>query len=381
MMKAREQHPNAHLVGMPGSRLALATPALVLDLDALERNIARMAAHCAGHGLGLRPHGKTHKCGEIARMQIAAGASGVCAATLGEAEAFVEAGIAGVLVTSPQFGPGRMERLARLSLRARDLMAVVDHPAQIEALEKALKAAGAPPLKVLVDIDLGLHRTGVPTLEGALALARRLRASPVLVYAGLQAYAGELQHVANFEERRRRAAPQMAFLRQVVVALGDAGMKPRIVSGGGTGTHALDPAFGLFTELQAGSYLVMDVDYNRVQFEAGANQPPFETALFVRASVISANHPEHVTTDAGSKRFAMDGPVPELVGLAAAGATYRCTGDEHGRILFRRAADRLALGAQVECVTPHCDPTINLYDWYHCVRADTLVDLWPIDAR
>ncbi|MCW5729870.1 MAG: DSD1 family PLP-dependent enzyme [Alphaproteobacteria bacterium] len=380
MQKSRDQHPNAHLLGMPGSRQRLATPALLLDLVALERNIARMAAHCAGHGLGLRPHGKTHKCGEIARMQIAAGASGIGAATLDEAEAFAASGIAGVLVTSPQFGPGRAERLAGLALRAREPMAVVDHVAQIEALEAALKAAGAPPLRVLVDIDLGMHRTGVATIEGAMSLVRRLRASPVLVYAGLQAYAGDMQHVADLEERCRRAAPQMAFLRRLVVALSDAGMKPRVVSGGGTGTHAIDPAFGIFTELQAGSYVFMDVDYNRVQFEAGANRPPFETSLFVRASVISANHPEHVTTDAGSKRFAMDGPPPEPVGLAGP-ATYRCTGDEHGRIVFGRAADRLSLGDQVEFVTPHCDPTVNLYDWYHCVRGDTLVDLWPIDAR
>lgn len=376
-----ENHPDAGLIGVHGARQAVSTPALILDLDALDRNISRMAAHARGRGVALRPHGKTHKSVEIAKRQIAAGAIGLCAATLGEAEVFVRAGLSGVLLCAPVTLPEKIVRLAHASATARDFMAVVDHPDIAAELGDAIGAIDAPPLKLLVDIDLGMGRTGVGTVAAALDLARLLDEHPHLAFGGVQAYAGNLQHIEDYAERKARAAGMMRHLGEVVAALGAVGLQPAIVSGGGTGTHDLDPDFGLFTELQPGSYTVMDAHYNRVHLQAGGNAPAFETALFVATSVISANRAGHATTDAGLKRFATDSGPPVVARGAPPGATYRFMGDEYGRVELADPAAGLALGHRIECVSPHCDPTINLYDVYHVVRGDDLVALWPIDAR
>jgi D-serine deaminase-like pyridoxal phosphate-dependent protein len=370
--------PDAHLIGRPGSRARLSTPALLLDLDALERNIAAMAAHCRDLGIALRPHAKTHKSVAISRLQVEAGALGICCATLAEAEVIAGAGVAGVLVTSPVVTAAKIERLMALNGRARGLMAVADDAGNLARLAKAAGGAGKT-LKVLVDLDIGLARTGAAGVDDAVALARQAAEAPALEFMGLQAYAGHLQQIADLEERRQASARALAPLAELKERLTALGLEPRVVSGGGTGTHDIDPAAGLFSELQAGSYAVMDVQYNAVALKPAAN--PFETALFVQTAVISANHPGFVTTDAGLKRFATDGPAPTIASGAPKGARYGFAGDEHGRVTFAAPGERLALGDLIECVTPHCDPTINLYDRYHCLRGDTLVDIWPVDAR
>jgi 3-hydroxy-D-aspartate aldolase len=374
------------LIGVVGGRARLTTPALLLDLDRLEQNIAAMAAHCRQVGVALRPHAKTHKSVAIARLQVAAGARGIACATLGEAEVMVDGGITGVLVTSPVMGGARIERLIALNARAEGLMAVVDHPQNLAELAAAAHGAiraGGPPLQLLVDFDIGLHRTGAANVEDALFLARGIAALPEqeLRFAGVQAYAGQLQHVADYAEREKLAHVQHARLAELIAALRSEGLPPYLVSGGGTGTHDIDASSQTFTELQAGSYVFMDVDYGRIQLRSGANRPPFENALFVQTSVVSINAPGFVTTDAGLKRFATDGPKPVIAAGAPRGATYRYQGDEHGAVVFAEAGQTLPLGAMISCVVPHCDPTVNLYDWYHCVRSDRLVDLWPVDAR
>jgi 3-hydroxy-D-aspartate aldolase len=371
--------PNADLIGRPGSRAALCTPALVLDLAALERNLVAMAAFCDQHGVALRPHAKTHKSVEVARRQLGAGAIGISAATIGEAERLTDGGIGNLLITSPLATAAKLHRLRALLDRAEGLMAVVDSVAGVDALAEVVAGTDRQ-LIVLVDIGVGRQRTGCTSTEQALAVARRIAASNRLSFGGVQAYAGHLQHTAELGERQRLGQMESAKAGEVVARLRAEGLAPRLITGAGTGSHAQDAAAGLFTELQCGSYAFMDVQYQQVTLRPDAAQP-FEPALFVRTSVISANAASHVTTDAGLKQFATDGPRPVIARGAPGGAEYHFFGDEHGRIDLADAPAHLPVGTALECVTPHCDPTVNLYDVYHVVHGDTLVDIWPIDAR
>jgi len=373
--------PNGGLIGEPGSRARLATPALVLDLDAFEANLAAMAAWAKAAGVGLRPHGKSHKSPEIARRQIAAGALGVCAATLGEAEAFVEGGVDSVLVTSPLVAPGKAERAAGLRRRAAGLAVTAEDPQSVDALAAAARQAGVT-LDVVVEIDVGAARTGVAAPADAVALARRIADSAPLRFAGIQGYAGQLQHIYAFAERVERHRAAMAPLVEAVRLLREAGLAPPLVTGGGTGSHRLEPKLGLLTELQVGSYVFMDVDYDAVDLAGPeANAQPFRPALFVQASVVSVNRPGVAIVDAGLKAFATDGPKPTVFSGAPAGCAYRYKGDEHGALDLPKGAAALPLGATVSLFVPHCDPTVNLHDRYHVVRGDRLVDIWPIAGR
>jgi 3-hydroxy-D-aspartate aldolase len=371
--------PNTDLIGRPGSRAALCTPALLLDLAALERNLSGMAAFCEAHGTALRPHAKTHKSVEVARRQLGAGAIGISVATIGEAERLTDGGIGNLLITSPLPTPPKLARLRALLDRAEGLMVVADSVAGVDALAET--AAGAERrLVVLLDLGVGRQRTGCTSTEQVLAVARRIAGSNSLAFGGVQAYAGYLQHTAAIAERRRQGETEAAKVGEVVARLRAEGLAPRLITGGGTGSHAQDAAGGLFTELQCGSYAFMDVQYQEVMLRPDEAQP-FAPALFVRTSVISANAAGHVTTDAGLKHFATDGPRPVIARGAPDGATYHFFGDEHGRVELADAPRHLPVGTALECITPHCDPTVNLYDVYHVVHGDTLVDIWPIDAR
>jgi 3-hydroxy-D-aspartate aldolase len=371
--------PNARLIGKPRSRQALATPAVILDLDDFEHNLKAMAKLCKQAGLSLRPHAKTHKSVEIAKRQIAAGAVGVSVATLREAAVMVEAGVPGVLLTTPVVGAVKIDVLCDLVGKSKGFMIVVDNPANVTALEAALSRCGKK-LTVLVDIDVGMKRTGVPDVAGALSLIRRLQSSQVLTLAGVQAYSGRVQHITRAADRARVYGKQLLHLVAVLAAARKAGYTPGIVSGGGTGTFDFDRQAGLFTECQCGSYAVMDIEYEEVQLFANGPHP-FKTALFVQCMVVSNNHRAIPTIDGGFKCFSMDGPIPRPARGAPPGAVYQFYGDEFGKIKLARKTDALKLGAKVELVTPHCDPTINLHDFYHCVRGNVLVDIWPIDAR
>jgi D-serine deaminase-like pyridoxal phosphate-dependent protein len=371
--------PNAKLIGAPHSRERLATPALILDLDGFEHNLKVMMKLCKKAQLALRPHAKTHKSSRIAKLQIRAGAVGICVATLREAAAMVEAGVPGVLITSPMVGAAKIEALAGLIGRSEGLMVVVDNPENVAALEEAVRA-GRRKLAVLVDVDIGMKRTGVPSVAGVLALVRRVQSSDVLQFAGIQAYSGRVQHIAQVSDRARVYGKQLEQLEAVLDALAKSGISPPIVSGGGTGTFEIDRRASLFTESQCGSYAVMDIEYEEVQlFALGAN--PYETALYVQCMVLSNNYRGSATIDGGFKCFHMDGPIPRPARGAPAGAVYRFYGDEFGKITLARKTDSLALGTKIELVTPHCDPTINLHSYFHCVRGDKLVDIWPVDAR
>lgn len=364
--------------GIAGSREAIDTPALVLDLDAVDFNLAAMATIARAAGVALRPHAKTHKSTTLAKRQIAAGAIGICCATIDEAEVMVAAGLPGVLITSPLVTRGKIARLIDLLERADDVMVVADDAGNVAALDAAAGARGRT-LGVLVDLDIGQRRTGVADVAAGVRLAREIASWKALRFRGVQAYAGHLQHVATRAEREALARAAQARVAALVAELRAEGLAPAIVTGVGTGTHAIDSE-GPFTELQVGSYVVMDAEYGAVEHAPGRAWP-FRPALFVAVAVVSANVPGQVTTDGGTKAFALNGPLPTVATGPLAGAAYAFAGDEHGRLILPEGVAAPPLGTVIECTVPHCDPTIALHDAYLCVRGDRLVEVWPIDAR
>jgi D-serine deaminase-like pyridoxal phosphate-dependent protein len=347
---------------LPFPRHELPTPALIVDRLALERNIVAMAGFAAARGVALRPHAKTHKSAEIARRQIATGAVGICCAKLSEAEALVAEGIGDIHLTSPVVTAEAVARLAALN-EGIALSVVVDHPANVARL------AGLP-LTVFIDVDPGNRRTGVASVEAAVALAGAI-ADAGLRLGGVQYYCGSQQHIGSFAERHAVIAVKTAYLREVLSALAAAGHKVSVVTGGGTGSFAIDAELGVLTELQVGSYVFMDREYADCEF-GGLR---FESALSVDATVVSANAAGLVTIDAGLKAFAADAGVPVL--LSGEGR-YAFMGDEHGAI-FGDVLPELA--ERVTLMPPHCDPTVNLYDRYWVVEGDAVVDSWPVTAR
>lgn len=378
MTETFDDRLHQQLIGRQGSRRSLNTPVLVLDIDALDRNIAAMAA--VARGVDLRPHAKTHKSVDIAKRQMAAGAVGQCCAKLGEAEALAQGGINGLHITSPVVSPSAIARLIELNAVSEALSVVVDHPANVAAL--AVAASPDRPLRVLIDIDPGLKRTGVASPEAAVALAKAIRAAPNLHYAGVQFYCGREQHIESYAERRAAIEDRTAYLQTVIAALTDIGATPQIITGSGTGSHRIDLELGIFTELQVGSYVFMDDQYRACDLSSqGSDPPPYEDALFVDASVISANAKGMVTVDAGYKAFATEGAPPSVGSNAPQDARFAFMGDEHGAVIAPGIETGLSISDRVVLGIPHCDPTVDLYDSYHVVRGDTLVDIWPVSCR
>jgi 3-hydroxy-D-aspartate aldolase len=369
---------NERLIGARDAQARLATPCLLLDVDAFEHNLAAMMDLAQRYRRQVRPHVKAHKCATIGRRQLEAGAVGLCCATVREAEVMAEAGLEGILVTSPVTAPAMIERLAQAHARVGDLAVVVDSAAGVEALARGIGAGR--PLGVLVEIDVGQSRTGVTRPEDAVRLARRIEELPQLRYRGVQAYYGHLQHVPAHVDRKAKAAEQWARLRLFLDALSADGLPPEIVTGGGTGTHLLDLEEGPFTEIQPGSYLFMDKQYGAIELAPGGSAP-FRTSLTVATRVISANQPNLAVVDAGFKAMATDAGPALVAGGTAAGAAYQFMGDEHGGLRFGAGAVRPAVGDLVTLVAPHCDPTVNLHDWFHVMKDGRLVDIWRIDAR
>lgn len=361
-------------VGQPGSRALIPTPAAVLDLDAFERNLAKMAGRARDAGLALRPHAKSHKCAALARRQIEAGAVGVCCAKLAEAEALAAAGIGQILVTSPVAGATRAARAAALAANLPDFRIVVDHPDGAAELG----AAADGEIQVLIDVDPGLGRTGAASPDQAVEVFRAIAARPNLKFLGVQCYGGNWQHMEGANARAAAVADGMNRLKGVMAALRQAGADIGVVTGGGTGTFAADAAQGVLTEVQPGSYAFMDREYR----DALGDDPDgdFEQALTIAATVISANQAKWVTLDAGLKALATDGPLPAPATARFQGCAYRFFGDEHG-LLMRPEGEPVARGERVDLIPPHVDPTLDRYDAIFLVRGDTLVDIAPIEAR
>jgi 3-hydroxy-D-aspartate aldolase len=354
------------------------TPALLLDLDRFERNIARMATHVRSAGKNLRPHAKTHRCPEIARRQIAAGALGVACAKLGEAEVMAKAGVRGLLITTEVVSPGGMRRLMALVREAPDTMLVVDHPDNVRELGQAASAAGVT-LNVLVDVHVGARRTGTEPGDPAVTLGRLVTEQRGLRLRGLQGYAGQCAHVMGWAARRDASHAAMGPLMETRARFEKAGLPVEIVAGGSTGTYNIDLELAGLTELQAGSYCVMDLDYRQIGGRGGDAMTDFEMAITVVATVVSVAA-DRAMVDAGLKAFSTDKPFPPEA-VERPGVAYGFAGDEHGRLSLTDPSRAPKLGERIEFFPPHCDPTFNLYDRVHVVRGTNVEAVWEIAAR
>jgi D-serine deaminase-like pyridoxal phosphate-dependent protein len=360
-------------------RAEIPTPALLLDLDRFERNIQKMAAHIKSAGKKLRPHSKTHKCPEIARRQVAAGAIGVCVAKVGEAEVMAAAGIRNLLITTEVVGPEKIGRLLGVLRRQPETMVVVDHPDNVRELGDAVTRAELV-LNVLVDVDVGGRRTGAQPGEPAFDLGRQVMAQRALNLRGLQGYAGHCAHVMGFDERRRASRRWMGRLMKTRELFERNQLPVDVVTGGSSGTFNIDAELEGMTELQSGSYCVMDLDYRRIGSPRGAAYDDFEMALTVLTTVVSVPSQEMAMVDGGFKAFSTDRPfVPETVEWP--GVEYTWAGDEHGRLTTAEPGRLPKLGQLIEFFPPHCDPTINLYDRFYAMRGDQVEAVWEISGR
>lgn len=370
---------NERLIGTAGGRTRLETPAAVLDLDLFDHNVALMAETCRKAGLNLRPHAKSHKCAEITRRQMAAGALGNCCAKPGELLALFEAGVRDLLLTAPISSPAKMDSLARAAASGGRIGVVVDRADLANSYAQAAQWHGTA-FDVLVDLDVGLNRSGVATPAEAVELARLVSALDGLRYRGVQAYQGRVQHVEDFAARRAANHEMGSRLSPMIERLREAGVGPEIVSGGGTGSHLLDGEDRLLTEIQAGSYVFMDEAYDRVDMH-GRGRPEFQPAFRIAVTVIGHSSRGFAITDGGSKSFALDGPPPRVFLKNKLVGHIEWCGDEFGRILALEGQSALPIGTVVECTAPHCDPTINLHDVLHVVQDEKLVALWSVEAR
>ena len=358
----------------------LDTPCLVLDLDVLEASIRKMQSTVKRAGKNLRPHAKTHKCSSLARMQIEAGAIGVCAAKVSEAEALAKEGLGDILVTGPVATPGKIKRLVEILAAAPSVMVVVDHRDSVASLDAALRERGLS-MGVLLDVDVGLNRTGVHPAD-APALADYILTHETLRLRGIQAYAGQVQHIPSYEARK---AASHTCLREAVSVFSDLQANVEtctIFSASGTGTHDIDLLVPEITELQVGSYACMDTEYfDTESAEAPTQEAVFGPALRLLTTVVSTNQKGFVTVDAGLKSLYRDGGVPRVFGSRHSGMTYDWFGDEYGKISYPDNDGPPPIGTVLELVTSHCDPTINLFDRFHLTRGAEVVGVWPIDLR
>ncbi len=357
------------------------TPALIIDLDGFERNLRRMSDAVAKAGVRLRPHAKTHKSAIVAHQQIALGAVGICCQKVSEAEIMVRDGIGDVLVSNEIAGAAKLDRLAALARHARVAVCVddIENVAEIAAAAERFDVK----LSVLVEIDVGAKRCGVAAGAPALRIASAIARSNSLHFAGLQAYHGAAQHLRSHGERREAIARATDLTRSTVDLLSRDGLTCEIVGGAGTGTFELEAASGVYNELQVGSYIFMDADYGRNRKPDGTGFDTFEHALFVLTTVMSRPNDERAVVDAGHKSAAVDSGPPEPFDLP--GVVYRRPSDEHG-VLVSEGGRLPQRGDKLLLVPGHCDPTVNLHDWYVCVRglhgAEPHVEaIWPISAR
>jgi 3-hydroxy-D-aspartate aldolase len=352
------------------------TPALLLDLDAFERNLAALSRMVQSWPGRVRPHAKSHKCPEIARRQVARGAVGLCCQKVSEAEVLVRAGIDDVVVVNEVVGATKLARLARLAREARIGIAV-DDARNVRDLDDAARQAGST-LDVLVEIEVGLERCGVEPGAVAARLARQVANARHLRFAGLHAYHGRAQHVRSFEARRSAITSAAAKVRATLEALAAEGLEARVVTGAGTGTFPFEIESGVYNEIQPGSYVFMDADYGRNLDASGRPCQAFEQSLFVLTTVMSCPTKSRAVVDAGLKAHSIDSGMPLVADHAD--ATYASPSDEHGVIDVTRSGP-LALGHKLRLVPGHCDPTVNLHDWLVCTRSDRVEAVWRIAAR
>lgn len=351
------------------------TPALLLDLDAFERNLKLLNDSLAGRNIKVRPHAKSHKCPDIAKRQMALGAVGVCCQKVSEAEALIDGGVPDVLVANEVVGAAKIQRLLALAKRAK-ITVCADNADNIVALDAAAGEAGVR-LDVLVEVNVGANRCGAEPGEPAFKLAQQVHACKNLRFAGLQAYQGSAQHLRKTEERRAAIEAACEKVKRTTALLEKAGIPCERVTGAGTGSYMFEATSSIYHELQTGSYIFMDADYAKNDWtESGI--PRFEHSLFLWTTVMSTPAPDRAICDAGLKASSVDSGPPRVFELE--GVEYTRASDEHG-VLKLDAGVTLALGTKLKLVPGHCDPTVNLYDHYVCVRGGRVEALWPIAAR
>ncbi|MGQ3889321.1 DSD1 family PLP-dependent enzyme [Legionella sp. CNM-1927-20] len=361
------------------SKFELDTPCLVLDKNKLLYNLQLMQQHALENNIQVRPHVKTHKCSKLAALQLQYGAIGISAAKVAEAEVLIAAGIHSILITSPVVTPTKIARLLNCVKQAPETIVVVDNQSNAAALNAASQAEGVK-IKLVIDIDPGIGRTGIKP-EKALELGRYIQTCQGLELQGLQCYAGNLQHIKSYEERQKRSLEVMQMASHLVKQFRQEGLPCPILTGSGTGTYNIDIEADEVTEIQPGSYTVMDVDYAVI----GSKENPdyfntFQPAMTMLTTIISANRTEHVTVDAGTKSIYVDKHQPRIIAPKGLCYDWGGFGDEHGKITAIDGA-LPKLGDVLELIVPHCDPTINLFDKFFICESDLVIDCWNIDLR
>jgi D-serine deaminase-like pyridoxal phosphate-dependent protein len=360
------------------SKFDLDTPALCLDLDKMEKNVATMQAALKGFGLPSRPHAKTHKCAAIAKYQLATGSIGICCAKLSEAESMVEHGVDRILMTTANLAPGKIRRAMQLRKAHPHFIQAVDTEPNARDLSAAAKEAGII-ADVVIDVAVGT-RTGIPAGADALALAKLVDTLPNLKLRGMLSYDGGVQHAKGFAARKERALTTIGPNVETFAAMKKAGLNAEIFSGGGTGTYNIMHLAPGFTDLQVGSYLFMDMQYLAIGNEAGDVFTDFAPSLTVMTTVMNNRFPGRLTTDAGSKALTLNTPNPGVIGEP--GMDYAAGSDEFGSIRFTAPPSKsYAIGDKLEVIVPHCDPVVNEYDQIYGIRNDRVDVVWRVDAR
>jgi 3-hydroxy-D-aspartate aldolase len=356
------------------------TPCLILDLDALERNVKKMGDYARAHNMRHRAHGKMHKSVDVLKLQeTLGGAIGVCCQKVSEAEVFARAGTRDILVSNEVRDPAKIDRLARLpKISGGKIIVCVDDVANVADLSAAARKHGTE-LDVFVEIDCGAGRCGVTTKEAVVEIAKAVAAAPGLRFLGIQAYQGAMQHIDAFEDRKAKLDAAVAQVTEAVDALKAEGLEPELVSGGGTGSYYFESNSGVYNELQCGSYAFMDADYGRIKDKDGnrIDHGEWENALFILTSIMSHAKPQLAVCDAGLKAQSVDSGLPFVFGRDD--VKYIKCSDEHGVIEDKGGV--LKINEKLKLVPGHCDPTCNVHDWYVGVRGGKVETLWPVSAR
>ena len=365
------------LLGMPINEIQ--TPSLILDMDSFDYNLKRMTKLIAPYNVSLRAHAKMHKSVDVARQQIAYGnASGICCQKVSEAEVFARAGITDILITNQVCDQLKIERLASIAVLGCRVSVCVDDKANIDALSAEAKKQNVH-IHCLVELECGAGRCGVTNAEKATELSVEIEAAEHLIFDGLQAYQGSIQHEPDHARRKTELNTVISKVKACLDSLAAAGLSCPVVSGGGTGSFLFEAASGVYTEIQCGSYAFMDADYGRILNQDGArlDKTEWKNALFLLTSIMSTAKDGQAVCDAGLKVQSIDSGLPVI--FEREGVTYVTCSDEHGIIEDKQ--NKLKINDKVLLIPGHCDPTCNLHDWYVCVRDGVVIDLWPVSAR
>jgi D-serine deaminase-like pyridoxal phosphate-dependent protein len=376
-LQARHRIPQKPVAEIGKSKWALESPALCVDLDKLAKNINTAQQSLKGSGVGVRPHAKTHKCPAIAKMQLAAGAVGICTAKLSESEVMLENGIADVLMTGVNISTSKIQRAMSLRKKFPGFIQAVDNPVNAKDLQDAAKAAGIV-ADVVVDLNM-VKRSGVIPGAPALALAQMVDKFPNLKFRGILAYDGGVQHVKGYEKRKKEALQNFEPAVESYNMMKAAGLNLEIFSGGGTGTYEIMKAVPGFTDVQVGSYVFMDCQYIEVGGPNGDVYDDFAPTLTVIATIINSNYPGRLVTDSGAKALTINQPRAYVIGEPE--FNYNAGSDEYGVITFENSNKTYNVGDKLEVIVPHCDPAINLYDFMYGIRKDKVESILPILAR